>query len=83
MWQANPDVLVTDLEDELILMHVGNAEMFRLNCSGRVIWQALSCTTQDAGKALSVAFEVDAHQAHRDAEMLLMELAERGIIHPV
>lgn len=41
MWLPNPDVLPTDLGDELVLMDSASSVMFSLNAAGRLLWQAL------------------------------------------
>lgn len=83
MWEAHPDVLVTDLGDELILMQAAQGVMFSLNKTGRVAWMALPATTGAVGTALAGAFDVPAAQAHDDARTLLTELAAQGMVRPV
>ncbi|GAA5532718.1 PqqD family protein [Deinococcus aluminii] len=80
MWETHPDVLVTDLGDELILMHAGQGLMFSLNGPGRVAWQALPGSARDLASALAAAFDVDPQQAQADAEALLADLAARGVV---
>jgi len=82
MWKAHPDVLVTDLGDELILMHASSGLMFSLNPTGRVAWQALPATAQTVGTALTEAFDVEPEQAQSDAETLLADLVAQGVIRP-
>ncbi|SMB91842.1 PqqD family protein [Deinococcus hopiensis] len=80
MWETDPDVLVTDLGDELILMHAGQGLMFSLNATGRAAWLALPGTPEAVVAALCAAFEVDITQAEADARALLAELAARGVV---
>ncbi|GAA5511967.1 hypothetical protein Dcar01_00681 [Deinococcus carri] len=80
MWEADPDVLVTDLGDELILMHAARGLMFSLNGPGRVVWQALPGRPQDVAAALARAFDVELPRAEADAGALLADLAARGVV---
>ncbi|PTA67192.1 PqqD family protein [Deinococcus arcticus] len=80
MWETDPEVLVTDLGDELILMHAGRSLMYSLNATGRAAWLALPATTQGVGAALSAAFQVPAAQAEQDAHTLLVDLATQGMV---
>jgi hypothetical protein len=80
MWEAHPEVLVTDLGDELVLMHTGSSQMFQLNGSGRIVWQALPATTRQIASTLTGAFEVEDSQAERDADTLLADLEAKKLI---
>lgn len=83
MWEVDPDVLVTDLGDELILMHAGRGLMYGLNATGRAAWLALPATTEAVGTALSKAFAVAPDQAQDDARTLLADLAAQGMVRRV
>ena len=80
MWTMEENVLETDLGDELVLMHAGLGEMFGLNASGRVIWQALPATEDTLEGLLVSTYGLDADQARADVQALLAELARRTLI---
>lgn len=83
MWMAVPDVLVTDLGDELVLMHAARSEMFSLNESGRVVWRHLPGTLAELSAVLQREYELSAGQANADVEVLLTELHLRGLVQSV
>ena len=82
MWQANPDVLVTDLDGELVLMHPGRGEMFSLNASGRLIWQALPQTGEALAERLSARYGLPPEQAGADVAAILGALHARDLARP-
>ncbi|GGJ76995.1 hypothetical protein GCM10008939_21340 [Deinococcus aquiradiocola] len=80
MWNIHPDVLVTDLDDELVLLHPLRSEMFSLNAAGGVIWRALPGTAEALVAALTDAFDVTTAEAEADVDALLRELAARDLV---
>ncbi len=82
MWQANPDVLATDLDGELILMHPGRSEMFSLNPSGRLIWQALPQTGAALADLLAERYGLPPEQALTDVTAVLDALHGRDLVRP-
>ncbi|MBZ9713242.1 PqqD family protein [Deinococcus multiflagellatus] len=80
MWRAADDLLITDLDDELILMQASRGEMFGLNASGRVVWQALPAHEAQLAAALQQTFGLDAAQAQADVAALLADLQRRGLV---
>ncbi|WP_291429764.1 PqqD family protein [Deinococcus sp.] len=83
MWQRNGDVLVTDLDDELVLMHAGRSEMFSLNSTGRLLWQALPATEETLTALLATTFELPGGQAQADVRAVLNDLSVRHLIRAV
>lgn len=79
-WEAHPDVLATDLGDELVLLHPARGEMFSVNGPGRAAWLALPGDTAHLASAVSAAYAVDTNRAERDLQVLLTELEERGLV---
>ena len=76
MWERNPDVIVTDLDTELVLLDRATRAVFTLNKTGRVVWQQLErpCTLDAAVAAVTRAFEIDEATARDDVMALLGEL---------
>ncbi|MGM9321267.1 PqqD family protein [Deinococcus aquaticus] len=83
MWQGSEDVLVTDLDDELVLMHAGRSEMFSLNSTGRLLWQALPATEEALTALLAATFDLTGGQAQADVRAVLNDLSVRDLIQPV
>jgi len=79
MWQANADVLVTALDDELVLMHPISNQMFSLNPSGRLVWQALPRTEAALSELLAAQYGLAADQAAQDVHALLLALQSRQL----
>lgn len=82
MWQANPEVLVTDLDGELVLMHPARSEMFSLNASGRLIWQALPRTESALADLLAARYSLPSAQAGADVAAVLGALHARDLARP-
>ena len=83
MWKADPEVLVTDLGDELVLLHPTKSQMFGLNAAGRLMWHHLPATTDDLTALLVRTYQIDAQRASADVGAVLGALAERQLVHPV
>ncbi|UBV43187.1 PqqD family protein [Deinococcus taeanensis] len=80
MWTTADDVLETDLDDELILMHAAQAEMFSLNASGRLLWRALPASTEALGALLRGTYGLSPEQAAQDVNAWLSDLGGRGLL---
>jgi hypothetical protein len=77
----HPDVIVTDLEDESVLLNPRTQAMFTLNATGRVVWNNLETKDIDGIAAeLESQFEVDFETAKTDASQLLEELTKAGLV---
>ena len=82
MWLPNPDVLPTDLGDELVLMDTASSVMFSLNEAGRLLWNALPAEQTALSELLRSTYDLPAEVAERDTQALLQALAERGLVRP-
>ncbi len=77
----HPDVIVTDLEDESVLLNPRTQAMFTLNATGRVVWNELEAKDLDEIAAeLESQFEVDFDTAKTDAAQLLEALQKAGLV---
>lgn len=79
-YEANEQVVVTDLGDELVVMAPASGKMFSLNSSGRTLWQRLPATVDELAAALCEAFEVSEADAQADSEAWLAALVEVGLV---
>lgn len=80
MWTINPDVLVTDLGDELILMHPASSEMFSLNATGKILWQNLPADLETLSAVMESTYGITSTQAQTDAKAMLKNLAARDLL---
>ena len=77
-----PDVVVTDLGDQLVLLDPRNQEMYALDAVGRFVWGALpGATLFAAATALAERYAIDADTAAGDVRDLVRELADAGVVH--
>lgn len=79
-YAPNPEVLVTDLGEELVLMHPASQGMFSLDAVGRWLWQALPATPQDLASGLGQAFTVEPEVALLDVQDWLADLLEGDLL---
>ena len=71
------------LADELMIMSAKDSSLYTLNETAAAIWNAADGRTQLAEiveSRICAEFEVDAAEALRDAEALVTELAECGVL---
>ena len=77
------DVLFTQLDDGSgVLLNLGSGLYYTLNRAGVVIWKALADAEGPAELAQRVcaAFEVEAAEAEREVQRLLIELRRDGLV---
>jgi ribosomal protein L18 len=79
-WLRDPDVLVTELDRELVLLHPRTRAMFTLNETGQVVWGAIDRGADAAVDAVVEAFDVDRSVAHADVAELIGALADAGLL---
>ncbi|MHA0044034.1 PqqD family protein [Deinococcus sp. PEB2-63] len=82
-YEVNPDVLVTDLDDELALLDPHTSQMYTLNAVGRVVWQTLVLGRADEDELVQVVtqtFEVVDEQAREDLRSLLGDLERQSLV---
>lgn len=78
----SPEVLVSHLEGEAVLLHMGTKRYFRLNRTGAHIWKALEGGADADAIAVSLveAFEVSLPDAQASVRALLAELVESRLV---
>lgn len=80
-YRHNPSVVVTDLDDELVLLDPTSKQMFSLNAVGRVLWQELPRRGLDGAlEQITEAFEVTSEQARTDAVALIENLTKSKLL---
>ena len=80
IYKRSPDVIATDLGDELILLDPRRGEMFGLNESGRRVWLGLEQSLDDVASAIAAEFGIELTRARADVASLLAALAEAGLV---
>lgn len=79
-FNANPDLMVTDLGDELMLVNALNGEVFRMNASARLLWRRLPAEASELADCLVSTFEVSQERAAEDCAVLLRRWSEQGLV---
>lgn len=81
LYHANPQILVSDLGDELALMQPNNSKMFSLNSAGRLLWQRLPATLSELSSHLQAEYDITPEIARADAEAVMQNLLQRGLVN--
>ena len=80
-YRHNPSVVVTDLDDELVLLDPVSKQMFSLNTVGRLLWLELPKQGLDAAlEQVTKAFDVSPEQARADAVGLIEKLSRSKLL---
>jgi Coenzyme PQQ synthesis protein D (PqqD) len=79
IYKSEPDVMQTDLGDELVLVHARTGHSYRLNATARLGWLHLPGTAQALADTLTEKFEVDRETAIKDAAAVLESLVAQGL----
>jgi hypothetical protein len=78
-----PDrVLVRVVDGEAVLLNLEDEQYYGLDEVGTVMWDALTSgvTVEEAARRLVEEFDVEAKVLARDIDVLLEELARRGLV---
>ncbi len=77
----NPEIIVTELDDELVLLNPRTQAMFTLNGTGKIIWQHLGKNTaEEIALKITEVFEIDLATAKKDTFDLLESLEKSGLL---
>ncbi len=77
----NPEIIVTELDDELVLLNPRTQAMFTLNGTGKLIWQHLGKNTaEEIAVKITETFEIDLETATADTTALLESLEKSGLL---
>lgn len=80
MYRPKDDILVTDLQEELVLLNPETQDIFTLNSSGRLLWLALPASLDQLSKLLQTTYELDAPTAHQDAREVMDALVRAQLV---
>lgn len=82
-FSPSSEVVVTDLDNELVLMTPHDGKVFSLNATGRCLWYGLAQgSLGEAAAQLEANFDVNAQQAWNDAQELVAALLAAGLLQP-
>jgi Coenzyme PQQ synthesis protein D (PqqD) len=80
--KRSPDIVATDLGNEVVLLNTRTQSMFTLNATGRLVWYAIEeHDLEEIAAQLEAAFEVERDEAKKDASALIAELRTAGLVH--
>jgi hypothetical protein len=80
-YRHNPRVVVTDLDDELVLLDPVSKQMFSLNAVGRLLWLQLPLQgLNGALEQITKSFDVSPEQARADAMTLIESLSQSKLL---
>jgi Coenzyme PQQ synthesis protein D (PqqD) len=80
-YRHNPSVVVTDLDDELVLLDPVSKQMFSLNTVGRLLWLELPKQgLEGALEQITKSFAVSPEQARADAMALIEHLTKSKLL---
>jgi hypothetical protein len=80
-YRHNPNIVITELEDELVLLDPSSKQMFSLNAVGRLLWDQLpSLGLTGVLERIEATFEVGADRARTDAMALIENLVRANLL---
>lgn len=80
MYRPKEDILVTDLQEELVLLNPETQDIFTLNSSGRLLWLALPASLEQLSNLLQTTYELDPTTAHQDAREVMDALVHAQLV---
>jgi hypothetical protein len=80
--RRHPDVVDTNLDDEIVLLHLKSKTYYSLNLTGGRIWQGIKedLTLKEISERLQAEFAVEAEAANRSVLALVDELSQQQLI---
>ena len=79
---VSPDVAVSSVGDETVLLHLGSGIYFGLDELGTRVWKALQCfaSVSQVCDGIAVEYDVPLEQVKKDIRLLLGELQSHDLI---
>ncbi len=84
LYQKNPSVVCTELDDGAILLNLDTKYYYNLNATGLRIWQIMDefKNPMEIAKKLVNEYEIDAERATASVVRLVKELEKEELIIP-
>ncbi len=79
----SPSVLTQQAGDDLVLVHARTGSAFRLNATGRILWERLAqggATQPELVDALAAVFDQPRERLEADVDTLVRELLESELV---
>ena len=76
----NPDIVTTELPDELVLLDPASGRLFTLNETGVILWSEIERGLDHVVSVVCERFEIDAESARSDLDELIVELRASGLL---
>lgn len=78
----DPNVVIQEVDDELVLLHMKTEQYFSLDDVGTVMYRLLteSNSTQEVVQALLGQYDVDENRLRQDLASFIEKLAEKELI---
>ena len=83
-YRPHPDVATEAVEEELLLVQLAQGTAFRLNRTGKAIWEmaVTGLSAREIAEQLHTSLSVSSEQLTRDASALLEELSGSALLEP-
>ena len=80
--RPHPAVVDTEVDGEVVLLHLESTTYYSLNATGARIWQGLKqgLSVQEISQRLQAEFAVEAEQATQSVRALLTELLQQQLV---
>jgi hypothetical protein len=81
-YQADPDVAAECVGDGMILVHLGRGTTFRLNHTGKLVWELakLGRTQTEIVAEMQAAWDVPRERLNSDVALVLQELLHEQLL---
>ena len=80
--KAPQNVIYTEMDNEIVLMHVSNGKYYSLNSVGSLVWKLLASPIKIEAicDVVEQDFEVDKEVCQQDVIFLIEELYQIGLV---
>ena len=80
--RPDPNVLAKRIDDEIVLVHLETNRVYELNRTAASLWDAVAAgsTQVELEQRLSLEFDVDREELHREVDVLLGQLTSERLI---
>ena len=84
-FRACPEVAAEALADELVLVHLGRGSTFRLNRTGKRVWELVreGRTAEEMAALLHNAWSVPSGRLEADVRRVLADLVREQLLEPI
>ena len=81
-YRRNPEIIATEMDDDLVMMDVESGHYFNIRGSGARIWELTKAPVTETAIVRTLCAECDVDEAtcRADVQKFLTELREAGLI---